>query len=171
MDFLKDESFLSITLPERMEGETAAVMTATMASGALSNLSINWFTTINSGESGLFCELIHVCGDKGEAFYTDNRGTYYKQHNAGQISNTSYRFDIQPQGSGFSKVEPKDNRDGIERCVTEWVDTLRNEGGHMLTPGRDSRRTVEVAEAAYRSYRTKRFINLPIEAEPWTESR
>ena len=152
-------------LPERMEGDTAAVMTATMASGALANLSINWFTTVNMEGSGLFCELIHVCGDKGEAYYTETGGTRYKIHDKGQIANDSYRFDIAPSGAGFTKVEPKDLTSGIPRCVQEWIKTLRNENGQMLTPGTDSRKTVEVAEAAYRSFREKRFMDLPISPE------
>jgi len=163
---VKDIACMTKTLPGRMEGETAAVMTAAMASGALANLSINWFTTTNAAP-GLFCELIHICGDRGEVYYTSEGGAYYKVYNPGEKVSGSYRFDIQPDDSGFMKITPRDNTGGIARCVAQWVDTLYGGGGGMLTPGGDSRRTVEVAEAAYRSFYTKRFVTLPIEAEPW----
>ena len=150
------------TLPERMEGETAAVMAVAMKSGALANLSINWFTDVNQPGSGLSCELIHVCGDKGEALNTSNNGTWFKLYNDKKLDDEAkYSFAAEPGKSGFFKAVPKDQNPGIARCVSSWIDALRGEGV-MLTPGTDSRRTVEVAEAAYKSFETRRFVDLPL---------
>jgi predicted dehydrogenase len=57
------------------------------------------------------------------------------------------------------------------RCIAEWLKMLRGEPAEVVTPGSDSRSTVEVAEAAYRSEETGREIQLPIEPRPWNPAK
>ena len=53
--------------PERMEGESLGVIIATLANGALAELSINWRTHSHHGENCLWYEMVQACGTKGEA--------------------------------------------------------------------------------------------------------
>ena len=46
--------------PERMEGEFLGVILATMKSGALAELSINWWTRSNQGRNALWYEILRV---------------------------------------------------------------------------------------------------------------
>ena len=71
---------LTKVLPERMEGESAGVIAAEMASGALANLSINWFTRSHVGPNALWYELVQVCGTRGEAYYLSGKGTFVLLH-------------------------------------------------------------------------------------------
>jgi predicted dehydrogenase len=60
--------------PDRMEGESLGVILATLADGALAELSINWRTRSHVGENCLWYEMVHACGTRGEAYYMSNRG-------------------------------------------------------------------------------------------------
>ena len=53
---------------------------ARMASGALAELSINWWTRANSGPNCLWYEMTRVCGTKGEAYHVHGRGTFARLH-------------------------------------------------------------------------------------------
>jgi predicted dehydrogenase len=68
--------------PERMQGEFLGVVTAKLKSGALAELSINWWTKSNKGENRLWYEMVQVCGSKGEAYRMDGRGTFVRLHDA-----------------------------------------------------------------------------------------
>lgn len=151
-------------IPERMEGEFLGVIIAKMTSGALAELSINWWTRSHHGENCLWYEMVQACGTKGEAYYMLGRGTYIKLHDE---SNQSV---IEKYGKeslqNFVKVE-SGNWGGHERCISEWVDSLRGEKSNIITNGRECRKTVEIAEASYRSVEEGKTISLPIEAREW----
>lgn len=154
---------LTQVLPERMEGETAGVLALKMVSGALANLSINWFTRSHQGPNSLWYELVHACGTRGEAYYLSGRGTFVLLHDeTNEAAIARYGREALQH---FVPV-PAGPWTGHERCIAEWVKLLRGEPACITTSGRDARGTVEVAEAAYRSERTGRTIDLPIEPEP-----
>jgi predicted dehydrogenase len=156
---------MSKVMSERMQGECIGVVLARMASGAIAQLSINWWTTSHRSQNGLWYELIHVCGKEGEAYYMTGKGTYLKIHDASDRS--LFEYSLGQTDKGFEQVEVKDPRPGHERCITEWLKLVRGEEAHILTPGTDSRLTVEVAEAAYRAEECGQTVKLPIEPRPW----
>jgi len=154
------------TMPERMEGEFLGLMGAKMRSGALGQLSINWWTESGHSIDGLWYELVHVCGTKGEAFNMTGRGTFVKLHEgADEAALEQYGAGA---GEGFVKVDAP-AQSGHEVCIVEWARSLAGLDATITTTGRDSRRTVEVAEAAYRSEESGRTVSLPIEPKPWAE--
>ena len=67
-------------MPQRMEGELLGVVLAKMSSGALAELSINWWTRSHQGANSLWYEMVQVCGTKGEAYRMSGRGTFVKLH-------------------------------------------------------------------------------------------
>ena len=156
---------MSKVMPERMQGECIGVVLARMASGAIAQLSINWWTTSHRSQNGLWYELIHVCGKEGEVYYMTGKGTYLKIYDASDRS--LFEYSLGQTDKGFEKVEVTDPRPGHERCITEWLKLVRGEEAHILTPGTDSRLTVEVAEAAYRAEENGQTVKLPIEPRPW----
>ena len=156
---------MSKTIPERMEGECIGVVTVRMASEAIAHLSINWWTTSNRSENGLWYELTHICGTKGEAYYMSGKGTFLKIHKASDSA--LFEYNLGQTEEGFIKVEPKSKMTGHENAIGQWLRYLRGEEANILTFGRDSRATVEVAEAAYRSERSGCTVKLPILPEPW----
>ncbi len=159
---VKSVTCMTKVLPERMEGETAGVIAAQMESGALATLTINWFTSSHRAANGLWYELVHACGTKGEAYYMHGKGTFLLLHEEGPAVERYGRQALEQ----FVPV-PCGDWTGHERCVEEWVKSLRGEPATILTSARDVRGTVEVAEAAYRSEATGRVVALPIEAVPW----
>jgi predicted dehydrogenase len=158
---------MSVARPERMEGEFCGAVLAKMASGALAELSINWWTRSNHLPNGLWYEMVQACGTKGEAYYMRGRGTFLALHErseaplAAQCGEAVYKE--------FVKV-PSGEWGGHERCIEQWVRMLRGEPSRVITSGRECRGTVEVAEAAYRSVETGRTVSLPIEPRPWQPS-
>ena len=151
-------------LPDRMEGETAGVVAATMRSGALANLTINWFTRSNGGANCLWYELVQACGSRGEAYYMSGKGTFVRLHDATQTAAVE-RFG-QAALEGFAPV-PAGNWRGHVRCVGEWVKSLVGLPAQVVTSGRDVRGTVEVAEAADLAAARGVAVTLPIPATPW----
>lgn len=150
--------------PERMQGEFLGVLTAKLKSGALAELSINWWTKSNRGENRLWYEMVQVCGTKGEAYRMDGRGTFIRLHDP---TNRAAEAKYGPAAfKGFVKVNCG-SWGGHERCIAEWVKLLHGEPAAITTSGRECRGTVEVAEAAYRSAAENRTIKLPIEPRPW----
>jgi len=158
---------MSTTVPERMEGECIGVIAARMESGALAQLSINWYTTSNRTENGLWYELIHICGTEGEAYFMTGKGTFYKVHD--ESDKRLFEYALEATNKAFEKVELNEARPPHTVMITEWLKMLRGEPSNILTYGSDSRRTVEVAEAAYRSEASGQFVRLPIEPRPWGE--
>ncbi|MDI9587019.1 MAG: Gfo/Idh/MocA family oxidoreductase [Acidobacteriota bacterium] len=152
------------TKPERMEGEFAGVIIAQMESGALAHLAINWWTTSNASENGLWYEMVQVCGTKGEAYYMSGRGTFLKLHTPAD-SETPWQYEMESTG-GFSRVKSGDWV-GHVRCIGEWIKSVRGEPADLYTDGRAVRGTVEVAEAAYLAEATGCTVTLPIEPKPW----
>lgn len=158
-------SCMTRVIPERMEGEAVGVIIGQMKSGALANLSINWFTRSNGPRPNeLWYELVHVCGTKGEAYFMSSRGTFVMLHDRTNEAALA-RFG-EAVLDGFVEV-PCGDWNGHERCIAEWVKHLRGEESTLVTSGREVRGTVEVAEAAYRSAKTGQAVKLPIEALPW----
>jgi len=162
-------------IPHRMEGETAGIVLAQMASGALAELSINWATRSNQptsyrpGESGdensLWYEMVHVCGSEGEAYFINGRGTFVMLQDRSRVQ-ALFDVDGAVPERGFAKLKVGDGG-GHPVCVSEWIKMLRGEPNAVRTSGRDCRGTVEVAEAAYRSVETGRHVDLPIDPRPW----
>ncbi|GGD88744.1 Gfo/Idh/MocA family protein [Paenibacillus nasutitermitis] len=159
------ESVTSMSKVEesRMEGESIGAVIARMKSGALALLSINWYTQSHEAPNGLWYEFNHVTGTKGEAYFMSGKGTFVKIHdNQPKV----FEYDMRGEG-GFAKVETDNSITGHQQCIEEWVKSLRGEKAEIVTDGTDSRKTVEVAEAAYRSEETGKVIHLPIEPLPW----
>lgn len=158
-------------VPERMDGELIGVLAATMKSGALAHLAINWETRSQSGPNELWYEMAHVTGSAGEAYYMSGRGTFVRLHNR-PAADLRTMFDLEgeaPEG-GFARLRA-DGGIGHPRCVIEWLKLLRGEANIVSTTGRDARATVELAEGAYRSVRTGRVIRLPINPTPWPQAK
>lgn len=156
------------TVPERMDGESAGVILAQMASGALAELTINWLTRCGRAVDGLWYEMVHVTGTKGEAYYMNNRGTFVLPYD-GVSPDLAVGFESSaaPDGAAaFRKlnVEPEG---GHPACIREWVSLLHGEPNDLSTSGREVRGSVEIAEAAYRSVASGRVVKLPIEPRPW----
>jgi len=147
-------------LPDRMEGETAGTILAKMESGALAQLSINWFTrSFRADSNELWYEMVQVCGDKGEAYMIHNRGVFIRLHDHDEYEwSRKYGEGI---FAGFVKVECADGL-GHARCIEEWMKSLRGEPAEITTSGRECRGTVEVAEAAYMSETEGRVVDLPL---------
>jgi predicted dehydrogenase len=154
------------TTPERMEGEFLGLVNARMKSGALAELSINWWTRSNSGTNSLWYEMVQVCGTKGEAYRMSGKGTFVKIHDRDNRA-AATRFGDKVYDE-FVPV-PHDPITGHEGCIAEWVHLLRGEPAQILTSGDECRGTVEVAEAAYRSEQEKRTVQLPITPKPWID--
>ena len=154
---------LSAVRPERMQGEFAGIIAAKMKSGALAELSINWWTRSNYGDACLWYEMVHVCGTKGEAYRMSERGTFLRLHEADETAIQKYGPTVK---NGFVKVD-SGTWGGHERCIAEWTAMLLGRPARITTSGRDCRGTVEVAEAAYRSVDTGRTVSLPIRPRKW----
>ena len=155
-------------IPGRMQGEAIGAVIAQMESGALAELYINWMTRCNTAADGLWYEMVHVVGSKGEAYYMSNRGTFLLLYDAdAPAPAVGYESRFAPSGLGFRKVRAGD-WSGHQRCIHEWVKLLRGEPAEITTSGRDVRGSVEVAEAAYLSVQSGRTISLPIPPEPWS---
>ncbi|OPZ80426.1 MAG: hypothetical protein BWY76_03361 [bacterium ADurb.Bin429] len=154
-------------IPNRMEGETMGVITARMASGALAYVAINWATRGGwSKQHGLPGEFTHITGSRGEAYYACGQQPeafimLYDKPGAAPFTNEP------PAANTFARLRPAGAWTGHERCVGEWIKLLLGMPADITTPGRDSRSTVEVAEAAYRAEREGRVVFLPIVPEPW----
>lgn len=154
---------LSATRPERMQGEFAGIIAAKMKSGALAELSINWWTRSNYGPNSLWYEMVQVCGSKGEAYRMSGKGTFVRLHEADAAALAKYGPAVK---DGFVQVD-SGAWGGHERCIAEWIKLLRGEPAKIETSGRTCRGTVEVAEAAYQSIEKGRTISLPIKPRKW----
>ncbi|MFC5401412.1 Gfo/Idh/MocA family protein [Cohnella soli] len=146
----------------RMEGESIGAVIARMKSGALALLSINWNTQSHQAPNGLWYEFNHVTGTKGEAYFMSGKGTFVKIYEGQKV----FEYDMKGEGA-FVKVDTGDGLTGHQKCIEEWVKSLRGEKADIVTMGADSRKTVEVAEAAYRSEATGSVVRLPIHPIPW----
>jgi UDP-N-acetyl-2-amino-2-deoxyglucuronate dehydrogenase len=160
---------MSKVIPERMEGESIGVVLAQMVSGALAELTINWMTRCNVAANGLWYEMVHVTGSKGEAYYMSNRGTFVLLYDSDAPElPVGFESDAGASDTAFRKVtvEPESGHIG---CIREWVKMLRGEPSEVTTGGREVRGSVEIAEAAYRAIESRRVVTLPIEPKLWGE--
>jgi predicted dehydrogenase len=161
---------MSKVIPDRMEGETMGVIAARMASGALAHVAINWAT--RGGWSKQHClpgEFTHITGSKGEAYYVCGQQPEAFVMLYAEPELASPFTEETPAANTFARITPLGSWTGHERCVTEWLKLLRGEPAEVTTPGRDSRQTVEVAEAAYRAEARGCVVQLPITPEPWEQ--
>jgi predicted dehydrogenase len=156
---------LTAERPERMQGEFAGVLALKLKSGALADLSINWWTRSNRGANSLWYEMVQACGTRGEAYRMSGRGTFLRLHDPDEAAIRKYGPAVR---EGFVQAECGD-WGGHERCIAEWIRSLRGEQAAITTGGRACRGTVEVAEAAYLSVESGRTIELPIEPRPWKD--
>lgn len=142
-------------VPERMEGETIGAVLLRMKSGALAQCTINWMTSADCSP----CELVHVVGDRGEAYYWLGKGSY-----AMLRDNTQRLAPFVENGlvrEWFSKLT-SDRITAHEGCVMAWLKMLRGEPVEFTTTGEDSRHTVALAEAAYYAADHGLTVNLPL---------
>lgn len=168
---------MTVVEPSRMLGECTGVISAKMKSGALALLSINWYTQSNLDvKNRLWYEFNHVCGTKGEAYYMHGKGTFFKSSvpcgNASEYAVKNAK-DIPFSGaeSEFIQIDTPATCTGHQKCIGEFVKAARGEGGVILTPGSDSIKTVEVAEAAYLANSLGKNVTLPITPVPWEKKK
>ena len=148
------------TLPQRMEGETVGVMSCRMASGAIANLSINWFTNSHLGGDDLWYEMVQACGTKGEAHFLSNRNELRVRLHEPLEGKTDL-FDAAAAMDQFVPVTKNEMRSHVG-CVIQWVKMLADQPAEIRTSGRECRGTVEVAEAAGLAARDSRTVQLPL---------
>ncbi len=168
---------MTVTEPSRMEGECIGLVGAKLDSGALAQLSINWYTQSN-GSPGypLWYEFIHVTGTEGEAYFMAGyeNGTFVKPRTPREkdesYSDGDVSFTFKAGEQGFFKVEHKHIASGHIKCIEEFVKACRGEEATILTAGSDTIKTVEVAEAAYIAEANNTNVSLPLEKKlPWEE--
>ena len=165
---------MTVVEPSRMLGECIGVVNAKMASGALALLSINWYTQSHdwSGKTKdqLWYEFIHVCGTEGEAYFMHGKGTYVKRR-VQKTNDNEYAIQSADAYAGsdhdFVKVENPQTISGHQKCIEEFIKAVRGEEAVILTPGDDTIKTVEVAEAAYIANAQGKNVDLPVERLPW----
>ena len=138
--------------PARMEGECIGAILASMKSGALATLAINWFTRSSWGANGLWYELVHVTGTAGDAYFMTGKGTWLKRRDG---------------DDDFVRVEGENTHSGHTNCISQWLRMLRGEPSRVLTDASDAVKTVEVAEAAYQAEKTGQAVTLPITPVPF----
>ena len=137
---------ISLTWPERMEGEVIGVVPMRFRSGAVGDALINWAVRGAAPKNGTWGELIWISGEKGSI------------HNLGGVF---IRRDDGKNAGDFEAV-PVESGGGFLPAVQHFVDCVRT-GSEPLSSGREGRATLEVAEAAYRSEAQGRFVTLPLE--------
>ncbi len=157
------------TIPARMEGESLGALVARMRSGALAQVSINWATRGGSSPGGhaLWAEFNHVTGSRGEAYYLCGQGSFLMLYDEPERA-ADLVEEPTPVAGSFMRLRVGEGT-GHERCLAEWLKLLRGEPAEFSTTGRDSRATVEVAEAAYRAEERGGTVQLPITPRPWAE--
>lgn len=155
---------MKLARPERMQGEFLGMVLAKMKSGALAELSINWWTQADKLENGLWYEMVQVCGTKGEAYRMSGRGTFLHLKEPGEHPLAA---SLGPDVSKKFVQVPAVQQRGHVGCIEEWVNLLSGLPAKILTTGRECRGTVEVAEAAYLSADAGATVSLPITPTPW----
>lgn len=150
-----DVSCVTQVIPSRMEGETIGVIAARLRSGATAQLSINWAT-----RADMWGEVNQVTAERGEAYCMWGRGANLMlRENPAACADL---FEGPPPAPGvFGKVKPAGPWTGHERCIDQWLRLLAGEPSEITTTGEDSRRTVEVAQAAGLAAARRRVVKLP----------
>jgi predicted dehydrogenase len=152
-------------VPDRMQGETIGTVLMTMRSGALAQCTINWMTRAGGAPDGLWAELIHATGRDGEACFTVERGAFAMLRERPERLQP-FAAGGQVSARGFTRLKAG-AWEKHERCIVEWLKGLCGEPSELSTTGADSRMTVELAEAAYRSADSGRVVTLPIRPRRW----
>ena len=136
---------LSLTEPERMEGEIVGVVPLRFASGALGDAVLNWHVrgTLPTLPGGLWYELVWLSGTGGNLH--NLHGLHLLRHDRGE---EGYAAVAVPEGSGHVGA------------IAHFVDCVR-EGRTPLTDGYEGRAALELAVAAYASEASGRFVDLP----------
>jgi predicted dehydrogenase len=134
---------MTLTMPERMEGEIIGVVPLRFASGAIGDTVINWNVRGANLPGGLWGELVWVSGTEGNL------------HNLGGIH--TLRYDGSER---YGSVQVAEGR-GHPGAIAHFVDCVR-EGRRPLTDGREGRAALEIAMAAYASEASGRFVDLPL---------
>jgi UDP-N-acetyl-2-amino-2-deoxyglucuronate dehydrogenase len=154
------------TIPSRMEGDLIGIIAAKMKSGALAQLSINWHATsdvsinvVGTCDKAMWFEFIQIIGSAGELYYMHNDGVYIKRYKS---HDGQYEFDKKGKVKGFELYYSGKDVFGHNEMITQWIRMLANLDSNILTPGADSRKTVEVAEAAYKAEREGMVVSLPL---------
>lgn len=150
---MRNVTCVTKVIPERMEGESIGIIAGQMENGALAELSINWHTisdvsvnTVSPVDNALWFEFIHVCGNMGEVYYLANKGVFLLKYKTFGGAN-EYVAGV----NGFEPYFRGGNVFGHDNIITEWLKMLRGEADNIVTYGCDSRNTIAIAEAAYRS--------------------
>lgn len=138
---------LSVTIPERMEGEIAGVVTMRLSSGAVAEASINWHVRGRGLRGWPWYEFAWITGTRGNL------------HNFGGLH--LLRDDEIDRGY---QTLPTEGGAGHATAVAHFVDCVL-EDREPLTNGRDGRAALEVALAAYASQKTGRFVTLPLDGD------
>ena len=162
-------------LPERMEGECFGSINATMKSGALALLNINWYTQCHSWQGpvgdDLWYEFTHVTGTHGEAYTMHKKGTFFKPNSKHAPDEAVGEYAGKAKKSaGFVKVEAEQTITGHQKCIEEFVKAALGMPAQVLTLGTDTIKTVEIAEAAYLAEVSNTVVTLPIKQPvPWDQ--
>lgn len=138
---------LSLTLPERMEGEIIGIVPLRFASGAIGDALINWNMQGRGLPGGLWYEMVWLNGTDGNL------------HNWNGIH-------VLRNGDRAERYEtvPAEEGSGHSRAIAHFVDCAR-EGRRPLTDGREGRAALEIAMAAYQSEQLSRFVELPLRGD------
>lgn len=136
---------LSITMPERMEGEIIGIVPLRFASGAVGDTVINWNLEGRTATGGLWYELVWLSGTEGNL------------HNLNGLH--LFRNDRKEAGYESIPVPPGAGHVG---AIAHFVDCLLNDR-QPLTDGHAGRAALEIAMAAYASEASGRFVDLPFD--------
>ena len=137
---------LSLTEPERMDGEIIGVVPLRFASGAIGDALINWHVqaTLPTLPNGLWYEMVWLSGTEGNLH--NLQGIHLFQHKRAADGYVSFAV---PEGTGHVGA------------IAHFIDCVR-EGRTPLTNGHEGRAALEIAMAAYASEASGCFIDLPM---------
>ena len=135
---------LSITMPERMEGEIIGVVPLRFTSGAVGDTVINWHMRGKGMPGGLWYELVWLSGTDGNLHNWN--GIHVLRHDG--------------SAECYEPV-PVEEGTGHPHAIAHFIDCLL-EGREPLTSGREGRAALEIAMAAYASEKSGCFIDLPM---------
>jgi UDP-N-acetyl-2-amino-2-deoxyglucuronate dehydrogenase len=139
---------LSLTMPERMEGEIIGIVPMRFTSGAIGDSVINWNMQGRGLPGGLWYELVWLSGTEGNLHNWN--GLHVLRHGE--------------QAERYEAVSVEEGT-GHPRAIAHFIDCAR-EGREPLTNGREGRAALEVALAAYQSEHSGRFVDLPLASRP-----
>jgi predicted dehydrogenase len=134
---------LSITMPERMEGEIIGIVPLRFATGAVGDTVINWNLDGRASTGGLWYELVWLAGTEGNLH--NFNGLHLLRNNRKE--------------GGYESI-PVPPGDGHVAAIAHFVECVLNDR-EPLTNGREGRAALEIAMAAYASEARGRFIGLP----------